>query len=166
MSWFDIFCESESCLVVSNFSATSRTVGCQAPLPMGFCRQEYRSGLPIPSLGNLPNPGIEPRSPALQADSLQPEPPEKLRILFLLHMYNCLPEVLVTQSCPTLWDPMDARLLRPWDFRGKSIGVGCHFLLQGTFPTQGLNPGLLHCRQTLYRLSHQGSTIDIRDTSK
>ena len=35
--------------------------------------------------------------------------------------------------------------------------MGCHFLLQGIFPTQGLNPGLLHCRQTLYCLSHQGS---------
>ena len=63
----------------------------------------------------------------------------------------------VTQSCPTLCDPMDTRLLRPWDFLGKSTGVGCHFLLQGIFPTQGSNPGLLHCRQTLYRLSHQGS---------
>ena len=35
--------------------------------------------------------------------------------------------------------------------------MGCHFLLQGIFLTQGLNPGLLHCRQTLYHLSHQGS---------
>ena len=49
------------------------------------------------------------------------------------------------------------RRLRPWDFPGKSTGVGCHFLLQGIFPTQGSNPGLPHCRQTLYRLSHQGS---------
>ena len=48
------------------------------------------------------------------------------------------------------------RLCRPWDFPGKNTGVGCHFLLQGIFPTQGLNPGLLHCRQTLYHLSHQG----------
>ena len=40
-------------------------------------------------------------------------------------------------------------------FPGKNTGVGCHFLLQGIVPTQGLNPGLLHCR--LYRLSHQGS---------
>ena len=48
------------------------------------------------------------------------------------------------------------RLLCPWNFPGKSTGVGCHFLLQGIFPTQGLNPGLLHCRQTLYPLSHQG----------
>ena len=64
----------------------------------------------------------------------------------------------VSQSCPTLCDPMDTRLLRPWDFLSKSTGVGCHFLLQGIFPTQGSNPGLPHCRQTLYGLSHQGSS--------
>ena len=46
------------------------------------------------------------------------------------------------------------RLLCPWDFPAKDIGVGCHFLLQRIFPTQGSNPGLLHCRQILYRLSH------------
>ena len=51
------------------------------------------------------------------------------------------------------------RLLCPWDFPGNSTGVDCHFLLQGIFPTQGSNPGLPHCRQTLYRLSHQGSPI-------
>ena len=42
------------------------------------------------------------------------------------------------------------RLLHPWNFPGKSPGVSCHFLLQGIFPTQGSNPGLLHCRLTLY----------------
>ena len=41
------------------------------------------------------------------------------------------------------------RLLHPWDFPGKNTGVGCHFLLQGIFLTQGSNPGLPHCRQTL-----------------
>ena len=46
------------------------TVACQAPLSMGFSRQEYWSGLPFPSPGDLPDPGIEPRSPALQADDL------------------------------------------------------------------------------------------------
>ena len=45
---------------------------------MGFPRQEYWSGLPFPSPGDLPNPGIAPSSPALQADSLPSEPPEKL----------------------------------------------------------------------------------------
>ena len=49
------------------------------------------------------------------------------------------------------------RLLRTWDFPGKSARVDCHFLLQGIFPTQESNMGLPHCRQTLYRLSHQGS---------
>ena len=48
-------------------------------------------------------------------------------------------------------------LLHPWDFPGKSTWVGCHSLLQSIFPTQGLNLGLPHCRQTLYHLSHQGS---------
>ena len=49
--------------------ATPWTGACQAPLSMGFSRQEYWSGLPFPSPGDLPDPGIEPRSPALQADS-------------------------------------------------------------------------------------------------
>ena len=53
-------------------------------------------------------------------------------------------------------------LLHPRDFPCKSTGVGCHFLLQRIFPTQGSNPGLLHCRQTLYCLSHQGSQFKIR----
>ena len=49
------------------------TIACQAPLSMGLSRQEYWSGLPFPIPGDLPNPGIEPRSPALQADSLPTE---------------------------------------------------------------------------------------------
>ena len=50
-----------------------------------------------------------------------------------------------------------ARLLCPWNSPGKNTGVGCHFLLQGIFLTWGSNPGLLHCRQILYQLSHKGS---------
>ena len=52
------------------------TVAYQASLSMGFSRQEYWSGLPFPSPGDLPNPGIEPRSPALEADALTSEPPK------------------------------------------------------------------------------------------
>ena len=47
----------------------------------------------------------------------------------------------------TPWAVACTRLLHPWEFLDKSTGVGCHFLLQGIFPTQGSNPGLLHCRQ-------------------
>ena len=57
--------------------ATPWTVGHQAPPSMGFPGQEYWSGLPFPSPGDLPDPGIEPGSPALLADSLTSEPPGK-----------------------------------------------------------------------------------------
>ena len=60
---------TQSCLTL----ATPRTVACQALLSMGFSRQEYWSGLPFPSPGDLPDPGIESGSPALQADSLPTE---------------------------------------------------------------------------------------------
>ena len=57
--------------------ATPWTVAYQAPPSMGFSRQEYWSGLPFPSPGDLPNPGIEPGSLALQTDALPSEPPGK-----------------------------------------------------------------------------------------
>ena len=59
---------------------------------MEFSRQEYWSGLPLPSPGDLPDLGIKPRSPTLRADSLPSEPPVKVQ---------------VSQLCPTLYDPMD-----------------------------------------------------------
>ena len=62
---------------MSDSCVTPWTVAHQASLSMGFSRQEYCSGLPFPSPGDLPNPGIEPRSPALQADALPSEPPGK-----------------------------------------------------------------------------------------
>ena len=67
----------------------------------------------------------------------------------------------VAQSCLTLCDPMDCSppgSFHPWNFLGKSTGVGCHYLLQGIFPTRGFNPGLPHCR--LYHLSHEGIPSD------
>ena len=82
--------------------------------PWKFSREEYWSGLPCPPSGDLLNPGIKPRSSALQGDS---DPPGK----------------------------------------PKNTGVGSLSLLQGIFPTQELNQGLLHCRWILYQLSYQGS---------
>ena len=63
-------------------------------------------------------------------------------------------EVKVTQLCPTLCDPMDYRR-SPWNSSGQNTGVGSLSLLQGIFPTQGSNPGLLHSRRILYQLSHR-----------
>ena len=66
---------AQSCLTLCD----PWTVAHQAPPSMGFSRQEYWSGLPFPSPGDLPNPGVEPGSPALQADALTSEPPGKSR---------------------------------------------------------------------------------------
>ena len=65
---------------------------------------------------------------------------------------------LVTQSCLAVCNPIYCSLTGSsvrGDSPGKNTGVGCHALLQGIFPTQGLNPGLLHGWQTLYHLSHK-----------
>ena len=66
----------------------------------------------------------------------------------------------VAQSCPTLCNPMDYNPPGSSvheDSPGKNTGVSCHALCQEIFPTQGLNPNLLHCRWILYHLSHQGT---------
>ena len=87
----------------------------------GFSRQDYWSELPCPPPGDLPNPGIRRKSPALQADSLLSEPPGK----------------------------------------SENTGVGSLFLLQGIFPTQETNQGLLHCRCIVFQLSYQGSPKEL-----
>ena len=76
----------------------------------------------------------------------------------------------IVQLCPTLCYPMDCS---PWNSPGHSTGVGSLSLLQGIFLTQGSNPGLPHCRQILYQVSHKGSprskdisTLKIIDTLK
>ena len=66
-------------------------------------------------------------------------------------------KVLVTQSCPNLFSPVDSRVFCSWDSPGKNTRVRSLSLLHRVFPTQGLNKGLLHCRQSLYQLSPQGS---------
>ena len=68
-----------SCFSRVQLLETPWTIAHQAPLSMGLCRQEYWSGLIFPSPGDLPNPGIEPTSPALQADSFTAEPSGKSR---------------------------------------------------------------------------------------
>jgi len=76
----------------------------------------------------------------------------------LFGLCNCC-GCLAAQLCPTVLRPhglWPARLLCPWSSPGKNTGVGCHSLLQGIFLTQGSNLSLLHCRQILHHLSHQG----------
>ena len=68
--------------------ATLWTVAYQAPLSMGFSRQEDWSGLPFPSPGDLPDPEIEPRPPTLEADTLTSEPPGKPNQVILYNLFN------------------------------------------------------------------------------
>ena len=68
----------------------------------------------------------------------------------------------IAQSCPTLCNPMDCSLPGSFVhgiFQATVLEWIAISFSRGIFPTQGFNPGLLHCRQTLYRLSHQGSPI-------
>ena len=87
------------------------------------------------------------------------EPPGKPVIMMKV-------KVKVTQSCPTLWDPMDYTCDSPWDSPAQNTGVDSLSLLQGIFPIQGSNPCLPHCRQILYQLSHKGSPIMILGAKK
>ena len=74
---------------------------------------------------------------------------------YLCNSIYRLKKVKVAQSCLTVCDLLDCRLLCPWEFSGKNTGVCSQSLLQGIFLTQGSNPGLTHCRRILYCLSHQ-----------
>ena len=75
-------------------------VTCQAPLSKGFSRQEYWSGQPFPSPVDLPDPGIEPRFPLLQVDSLPSEPPGKPKIRFRRHQTGFLLKLTTFKPLP------------------------------------------------------------------
>ena len=119
---------------------------------MELSKQEYWSGLPFPSPGDLPNPGTEPRSPALQADALPSEPPGK-------PIWNTEPQRSAHKwKLLVMSDSLQLHgLYSPWNSLSLNAGVGSRFLLQGIFPTQRSNPDLPHCRWILYQLSQQGS---------
>ena len=110
---------------------------CRLPLPAAFTWYMNSAGKKIPSPCHLGLPSSGHQS-----------------------LKCCAVPCLVTQSCGTLCNLMDCSLPESsvhGDSPGKNTGLGCHALLQRIFPTQGLNPGLPHCGQFLYCLSHQGS---------
>ena len=115
--------------------------------------QESWSGLPFPPPGDLPDPGMEPVSP------LSPALPSRFVATSTAWDVPCAVLRLVTQ-CLTLCNPVDCSVPGSsvhGDSPGKNTGVGCHAFLQGTFPTQGSDPGLPYCKQILYYLSLPGS---------
>ena len=164
--------------------ATPWTVTRQAPLSMEFSRQVYWIGLPCPPPGNLPNPETEPRSPILQAYFLPSEPPGKpkpestesgvqtymgtipldLKFNALITQRSRLLHILLERKrnrsrsvvSDSLWPHgMAHQAPLSMGFFRQEYWSGLPFLLQGIFPIQGSNPGLPHCRQMLYCLSHQ-----------
>ena len=89
----------------------------------------------------VPWSGIKPRSPALEAWRLS----------------HWITRESVSESHSVMSDSLQLHVYSPWNSLGQNTGVGSLSLLQGIFPTQESNWGLVHCRQTLYQLSHKGS---------
>ena len=142
--------------MLSHFScvqlfATLLTIACQAPLSTGFSRQEYRSGLPRPSPGDLPDPLIEPVSHSSCIGR---------QVLYLGSPIGSVKSESKNHSVVS--DSLRPHgLYSPWNSPGQNTGVGSLSCLQGIFPTQRSNPGLLRCRRILYQLSHKGSPLEV-----
>ena len=135
-------CEERACMHAKLLQsclthATLWTIARQALLSMEFSKQEYWDGLPCPSPGDFPDPGIEPAYLtylALAGGFFTPE----------------------SESCSVMSDSLRPNgLYSPWDSPGQNTGVGCLSLLQAIFPIQGSDPGRPHYRQILYQLSHK-----------
>ena len=115
----------------------------RTPPPLGMTRQ----GIKQPPQGEREVCALEQGSPTSE--------------IWCLMIWGGAVKVKVAQSCPTLrfYGLLPVLLLCPWNSPGKSTRAGCHCLLQGIFPTGGLNPGFPHCRWILYQLSHKWSLM-------
>ena len=123
---------------MSNSFTIPRTVALLARLPVGLPRQEYWSGLPFPSPGDLPNPGIENISCIVRWILYYWAMREALQLPCC-----CCWVARLCLSLLGLHGLKPTRLLCPWGSPGKNTGMGCHFLLQEIFLIQGSNPYLL-----------------------
>ena len=93
---------------------------------------------------------------------VQPFPKDSLSLLVIQLQPSCS----VMSDCLPPHKLQPARLLCPWDFPGKNIGVGCHFLYQGIFSTQGSNPSLLHWQANSLTTEPPGKTLLVICTLK
>ena len=114
---------------------TPWTVAYQAPPSMGFSRQEYWGGLPFPSPGDLPDPGIEPRSPTLQADSLLSEPPGK-PLIFTSEVKSLSPVRLFVTPWTVAYQAPPSM-----GFSRQECWSGLPFPSPGDLPDPGIEPG-------------------------
>ena len=140
-------------------------ISCQVPSATHTCSTHYQKGKP--ALGTLPfqylcfQPVIFPGARTRAQNLTEHQKIQQSRsIIFLKIKINTKRMLCCAWSCPTLCDPMDCSPSDTFvhgDSPGKNTGVACHAFLQGIFPIQGSNPGLLHCRRILYQLSYWGS---------
>ena len=165
------------CLVAEScpISVTPWTVAYYAPPSMRFSKQEYWSGLPFPSPEDLPDPGskytykdnlITKKLYQLTLFARDFSPVHGLHLwgyaFILLSFIVSMLLLLLSHSshvrlCATL---RTAACQAPLSMGfSKSVRVRCHVLLQGIFPTKGLNPGLLHCRKILYHWATREAPI-------
>ena len=115
---------------------------------MGFSRQEYSSGLSCPPPGDLLDLGIKSSYPTFQ-----------IQVFYIAGGLFTIWTTRESESHSVVSNSLQPHgPYSPWNSSGQNTGVGSLSLLQGIFPTQGLNPGLPHCRQILYQLSHKTSS--------
>ena len=155
------------CITTLSCVWLSDTMDCSPPgsSVQGILQARILEWVAIPFSRDFPEPGIEPRSPALAGRFFTIWVTREVHYFTLKVFENTgwppsyvSLKAKVTQLCPTLCDPLDYTVHGILQARvQKPTGMGSLSLLQGIFPTQGLNPGLLHCKQILYQLSHQES---------
>ena len=143
---FGIVAWVPSCFSRVQLFVTIQISACQAPLSIGFSRQEYWPGWPSPPPGNLPDRGIKPTSltsPAFASG---------------FFTTTATGEAYESESHSVMSNTLRPNgVYSPWNSPGQNTGVGSLSLLEAIFPTQGLHSGLPPCKQVLYQLSHKGS---------
>ena len=155
--------------VVSSSFSTPWTVAHQAPLSMKLSRQEYWRRLLFPPPGDLPNPGIEPASllsPALAGRYFAFRTTREPIHNQILTAYTLISYTFVKYIFATPWTV--AHQAPPSKgFSRQEYWARLPFPSPGDLPDPGIEPGLLHCRQMLYHLSHQGNpSISQQSTKK
>ena len=147
------------CLVAQSCPSLCCPMDCSPPgsSECGDSPGKNWSGLPCSPSGHLPNPGMEPRSPALRTECLPSEPTGK-PVNPGVGSLSLLQGIFLTQEI-NLGSPAPWADSLPFEPPGKpkDTGEGSLSLLQQIFPTQESNQGLLHCRWILYQLSYQGA---------
>ena len=152
-----------SCSVVSDsLRPTPWTAACQAPLYMGFSWQQYWSGFHVLLQGIFPTQGSNPCVPHCRQMLLPSEPPGKSLKWRDFLKWRLKRKWSRSVASDSLW-PHEHQAPPSMGFSRQEYWSGLPFPYLGNFSTQGSNPGLLHCRQTLYFLSSNNLVLSLKN---